>query len=156
MTAKGLTNVSYPPEAIWEIVANAVIHRDYSISDDIHIIIFQNRIEIRSPGKLPGFVTVDNFLDVRYSRNSKIVRSLAKYKDPPNNDLGEGLNTAFEKMKKWKLKSPILKEEGSYVIVTIPHTPLASPEELVMEFLKTHSIENRQAREITGIRSKIR
>ncbi|CAD7045919.1 ATP-dependent DNA helicase RecG [Pseudorhizobium endolithicum] len=132
-----------------------LIHRDYSVSDDIQIIIFQDRIEVRSPGRLPGFVTVHNFLDVRYSRNSKIVRTLAKYKDAPNKDLGEGLNTAFEKMKEWKLKSPTLREDGNYVVVTIPHTPLATPEELVLEFLETHpEIRNRQAREITGIRSE--
>lgn len=155
MTPEGLQRVKYPPEAIWEILVNSVIHRDYSIADDIQILIFQNRIEIKSPGKLPGFVTTENFLDVRYSRNSKIVRSLAKYKEPPNKDLGEGLNTAFDKMKEWKLKSPTLVEEGNYVVVTIPHTPLASPEELVMGYLRKHpNIQNKQAREITGIKSE--
>lgn len=155
MTAEGLKNVQYPPEAIWEIIVNALIHRDYSIADDVQVIIFQNRIEVRSRGRLPGFVTTENFLDVRYSRNSKIVRTLAKYKNPPNKDLGEGLNTAFEKMKEWRLKSPTLRESGNYVVVTIPHTPLATPEELVLEFLGSHpEIRNRQAREITGIRSE--
>jgi len=40
-TTMGLTTLQYPEEAIWEIVANAFIHRDYSISDDIQILIFQ-------------------------------------------------------------------------------------------------------------------
>jgi ATP-dependent DNA helicase RecG len=154
-TPDGLKKVDYPPEAVWEVVANAVIHRDYSISDDVQVTIFQNRIEVKSPGRLPGFVTVENFLDVRYSRNSKIVRTLARYKNAPNKDLGEGLNTAFDKMKEWKLQSPELIEEGNYVVVTLPHTPLASPEELVLEFLENHDeIRNRDAREITGIRSE--
>jgi ATP-dependent DNA helicase RecG len=87
LTKDGLKRVTYPPEAIWEILVNAVIHRDYSISDDIQVLIYQDRIEIKSPGKLPGFVTTENFLDVRYSRNAKIVRSLARYADPPNKDL---------------------------------------------------------------------
>jgi ATP-dependent DNA helicase RecG len=94
-TSSGLEKVKYPPEAIWEIVANAIIHRDYSISDDVHIRIFNNRIEVVSPGRLPGYVTVDNILDARFSRNPKIVRTLSRYPDPPNKDLGEGLNTAF-------------------------------------------------------------
>src|SRR5262249_26383966 len=46
-TTSGLRNVAYPPESIWEIVANAIIHRDYSISDDIQILIFNNRIEVQ-------------------------------------------------------------------------------------------------------------
>jgi hypothetical protein len=51
-------------------------------------------------------VTIENILDVRYSRNKQIVRTLARYKAPPNKDMGEGLNTAFQKMKDWKLKLP--------------------------------------------------
>src|ERR1051325_6113061 len=56
-STEGLKTLEYPPEAIWETVVNAVIHRDYSISDDIQIMIFDNRIEILSPGKLPGYVS---------------------------------------------------------------------------------------------------
>ncbi|WP_018391601.1 ATP-binding protein [Ancylobacter sp. FA202] len=154
-TKDGYKKVDYPPEAIWEILVNAVIHRDYSIADDIQVVIFQDRIEIRSPGRLPGFVTTENFLDVRYSRNSKIVRCLARYKTPPNKDLGEGLNTAFQKMKEWKLQSPKLQEENNYVVVTIPHTPLASPEELIIEYLANNEeIRNKLARDLTGIRSE--
>ena len=154
-TTTGLRTVDYPPEAIWEIVVNAVIHRDYSISDDVQVLIFNNRIEVLSPGKLPGYVTVDNILDARYSRNSKIVRTLARYKVPANHDLGEGLNTAFQKMTEWKLKSPEISVQGNSVKVVIPHTPLAKPTDAILEFLKSSDrITNRQAREITGIRSE--
>lgn len=154
-TIDGLKKISYPPEAIWEIVVNAIIHRDYSIADDVHIRIFDNRIEIQSPGRLPGFVTIENILDVRYSRNKQIVRTLSRYKTPPNKDMGEGLNTAFQKMKEWKLKDPTIEETQNTVVVTIPHTPLAKPEELVIEFLKKNKkITNKQGRELTGIKSE--
>ena len=69
-TKEGLKKVEYPPEAIWEVVVNAIIHRDYSVSDYVQILIYSNRVEVLSPGKLPGYVTVDNILDARYSRNS--------------------------------------------------------------------------------------
>jgi ATP-dependent DNA helicase RecG len=151
----GLKNLQYPPEAVWEIIVNAIIHRDYAISDDVQVRIFDNRIEVISPGKLPGYVSVQNILSVRYSRNSKIVRNLARYPSPPNKDLGEGLNTAFQKMKDWRLKEPEIVEDGNYVRVTIPHIPLAAPTEAILEFLKHNpTITNRQAREMTGIRSE--
>ena len=154
-TVEGLKKVSYPPEAIWEIVVNAIIHRDYSIADDVHVRIFDNRIEVESPGRLPGFVTLDNILEVRYSRNKQIVRTLARYKAPPNKDMGEGLNTAFQKMKEWKLKDPIIEEGQNAVVVTIPHSSLAKPEELVLEFLGHNgTITNKQGRELTGIKSE--
>jgi ATP-dependent DNA helicase RecG len=81
-STEGLKKLDYPPEAIWETIVNAVIHRDYSISDDIQIFIFDDRIEIRSPGKLPGYVSIENILDARFSRNPKMVRTLNRYKDP--------------------------------------------------------------------------
>jgi ATP-dependent DNA helicase RecG len=154
-TTEGMKKVEYPPETVWEIVTNGIIHRDYSISDDVQITIFNDRIEILSPGKLPGYVTTANILDSRYSRNPKVVRTLNRYADPPNKDLGEGLNTAFQKMKEWKLKPPVITEENNYVRVIIPHTPLAAPEQLVMEWLEHHEyIANSQARELTGIKSE--
>lgn len=154
-TSDGLKNLSYPPEAIWEVIVNALIHRDYSISDDTQIIIYNNRIEVLSPGRLPGYVTVENILDARYARNSKIVRTLNRYKEAPNKDLGEGLNTTFQKMKEWGLKSPEIIEAGNYVKVTLPHIPLAAPTEAILNFLKNNeAITNHQARDITGIKSE--
>lgn len=155
MTPRGLSEAKYPPETIWEVLVNAVIHRDYSISDDIQVLIFNDRVEVISPGRLPGYVTLDNILDARFSRNSKIVRMLNKYEDPPNRDMGEGLNTAFQKMQEFRLQAPRIQETTNSVIVTIAHTSLASPQERVMEFLEHNEIiKNRRAREITGIRSE--
>lgn len=154
-TTDGLKNLNYPPEALWEVIVNALIHRDYSISDDIQILLYNNRIEILSPGRLPGYVTVENILDARYARNSKIVRTLNRYKDAPNKDLGEGLNTTFQKMKEWGLKSPEIVEDKNYVKVTLPHIPLAAPAEAILTFLTTNEkITNQQTRDITGIKSE--
>lgn len=154
-TTEGAKSMKYPPETLWEIVVNALIHRDYSVSDDVQILIFDNRIEVLSPGRLPGFVSRENILDVRYARNPKIVGMLSKYKDAPNKDIGEGLNTAFQKMKEWRMRSPEICEEGNYVRVVIPHASLATPQEAIMEFLsKNDTITNKQARDITGIKSE--
>ena len=154
-TAEGLVKVDYPPEAIWEVVVNALIHRDYSISDDVQVMIYDNRIEVLSPGRLPGYVTTENILDARYSRNPKIVRTLNRYREAPNKDLGEGLNTTFQRMKEWGLKPPIIVEDKNYVIVTLPHTSLAAPAEAILNFLSNNpAITNRITRELTGIRSE--
>ena len=53
-----------------EILTNALIHRDYFINDSIKIFIFQNRVEIKSPGRLPNSLTVEEMrLGIRKSRN---------------------------------------------------------------------------------------
>ena len=124
---KGLEKPKYPTEAIKEILVNALIHRDYNISDDIQVFIYNNRIEVKNPGRLPGHITISNILDQRFARNPAIVRLLNKYPDPPNKDIGEGLNTAFQRIQEMRLKSPIIKIADNMVIVTLPHEPLASP-----------------------------
>ena len=58
----GLERVIYPRESIHEIITNAVLHRDYSVNDEIHIRVFDNRIEVQSPGTLAGHVTVSNIV----------------------------------------------------------------------------------------------
>jgi ATP-dependent DNA helicase RecG len=67
----------YPMEAVRELVVNAVSHRDYSIQGDgIRLYIFADRLEVTSPGLLPGPVTIDNIVEERYSRNPAIVQVL--------------------------------------------------------------------------------
>jgi ATP-dependent DNA helicase RecG len=78
-----------------------------------------------------------------------------KFPNPPNKDVGEGLNTAFDAMRKLRLRDPVIVENQSSVVVTIPHQKLASPEDAVMDFLAAHDeITNREAREICGVRSE--
>jgi ATP-dependent DNA helicase RecG len=151
----GLLDVQYPPETLHEIITNAILHRDYSIAADTQIRIFDNRIEIESPGRLAGHVTTGNILHTQYARNQRLVRLINKFPNPPNKDVGEGLNTAFDAMRKLRLRDPIIVEKESSVVVTIPHQKLASPEELVMDFLKKNAeITNRSARELCGVRSE--
>lgn len=107
----GLEDVSYPDETLHEIITNAVLHRDYSIATDIQIRIYDDRVEVYSPGKLPGHVAVDNFLDEQFARNPKIVRLINKFPNPPNKDVGEGLNTAFQAMRKIRLRDPEIVEQ---------------------------------------------
>ena len=157
MGDSSLEKIKYPPVALHEIITNAIIHRDYSIADDVHIRIFDNRIEVQSPGTLPAHITPLNILEERFARNGAIVRILNKFPDPPNKDVGEGLNTAFEALEKIGLKDPVISEKGENVLVVIKHELLASPEEAIMDYLaRNATINNRQARHITHIAADYR
>ncbi|MDA7418837.1 putative DNA binding domain-containing protein [Xenophilus arseniciresistens] len=152
---EGLTAVRYPPETLHEVITNAVLHRDYSLADDVHIRIFDNRVEVESPGKLPGHVTVQNILSERFARNGNLVRVINKFPNPPNKDVGEGLNTAFAAMRQLKLKDPTIEERPNSVVVHIKHEKLASAEELVLDYLRSNeSITNPIARSLTGLGSE--
>jgi len=154
-TDGSMAPMHYPPEALKEIVVNAVIHRDFNVSDDILVYVFDNRVEVRSPGVLPGNMSTDKLLTHRFSRNPTIVRLLNKYPDPPNKDIGEGLQTVVSKMAEAKLKAPSFSVEGNYFVVKLGHTPLARPETIVLEYLQSHDeITNSIGRGLTGITSE--
>jgi ATP-dependent DNA helicase RecG len=153
--AGGLEKISYPDETLHEIITNAVLHRDYSIASDVHVRIYDNRIEVESPGRLPGHVTKENILKEQSARNPKIVRLINKFPDAPNKDVGEGLNTAFEAMRKLRLQPPEIEEREHSVVIHIRHAPLASPHDVVIDYLKNHDeISNRTVRDLTGIGSE--
>ncbi len=67
----------YPLFAVREAVVNAVAHRDYRLSGRrIEVRMFDDRMEIISPGGLPGHITLDNIVEEHFSRNPRIVKSL--------------------------------------------------------------------------------
>lgn len=148
-----LIKMYYPAEALKEVLVNAVIHRDYSLNDDIHVRIYDNRIEISSPGRLPGPMTIQNIYDERFSRNPTIVRMLHNLPNPLNHDIGEGLNTAKNELRKVGLVPPFFSEKESSFIVTIKHQRIASIEDIILNYFKENpsgSLTNKVIREMSG------
>ena len=153
----GFISKVYPDVTLHEIITNAVLHRDYSIAEDVQIRIYTNRIEVESPGKLPGHITTENILIEQFSRNPRIVRLISKFPSPPNKDAGEGLNTAFRAMVKMNLKQPQIIEKDNSVLVVIKHERLADPELIICDYLKDNpSINNSEGRVLTGISDTIK
>lgn len=152
---EGFDAISYPTTTLHEILTNALLHRDYGISDYVHVRIFDNRIEIDSPGRLHGHVTVENILNERSARNPQIQRVINKFPDAPNQDIGEGLNSAFEAMETLLLKHPVIEELSDRVRVTISHEALASPQKAILEAaIKNGSISNSEAQTVAKIQQE--
>ncbi|MFY2595755.1 ATP-binding protein [Achromobacter xylosoxidans] len=148
-----LVALKYPAEAIKEVLVNAVIHRDYSLNDDVHVRIFDNRIEIASPGKLPGYVTLENLYEERFSRNPNLVRMLHNLPNPLNHDIGEGLDTVRNELKKAGLVAPAFEQRGNAFVVTIRHQRMASIEDVVLQYLEENPglhMTNKLARQLSG------
>ena len=82
MRIRGLTRQEtpeYPVAVVREAIVNAIAHRDYSIrGDGIRILMFSDRLEVYSPGRLAGHVTLDNLVEERFSRNEAIVQVLSE------------------------------------------------------------------------------
>ncbi len=104
----------YPFEALRELLVNAVAHRDYNIQgDNIHLNLFSDRIEVHSPGGLPGPVTLQNLLQARFSRNVVIVQVLADLGYVER--LGYGLDRVVSVARQHGLPPPVFEEiAGSF------------------------------------------
>jgi len=71
---------AYPLEALREAIVNAVCHRDYTISGAaIRLLLFEDRLEIRSPGGLPNTLNEENMLYRQFTRNQMIASFLTGY-----------------------------------------------------------------------------
>ncbi len=87
----------YPKVAVREALVNAVCHRDYRIAGRrIEVRMFSDRLEIISPGGLPGYITIENILKEHYSRNPRIVNGLMQW--GYIEELGLGMDRIFESL----------------------------------------------------------
>lgn len=99
----------YPPAVVREAIVNAIAHRDYSIrGEGIRLLIFSDRMEIYSPGRLPGHVTLENLKDERYSRNEAIVAVLSDLGYIER--LGYGIDRMIATMAEAGLPEPVFEE----------------------------------------------
>lgn len=108
------------PAAIREAVVNAISHKDYTVSAPIRIIIFEDRLEIRTPGKLPNSVTIDSMKigGSHILRNPTIYNLL--YKMGMVTDLGSGVRRIITLVRSHSQKEVLLQETANEFILTIP------------------------------------
>lgn len=72
---------AYPLEVVREVIVNALTHRDYRIlGASVDLLVFSDRLEVRSPGTLPNTVTVEGIRQgLRYARNQTLVNVMRDY-----------------------------------------------------------------------------
>jgi len=90
-----LGQLAVPKIVFEELIANALIHRDYFISAPIRIFVFSDRIEIISPGSLPNNLTIENIKSGNSNIRNPILASFAT-KLLPYRGLGSGIRRALK------------------------------------------------------------
>ncbi len=114
----------FPPGAVREALVNAVAHRDYAArGEGIRITLFSDRLEIYSPGRLPGHVTLENIRAERFSRNPAIVQVLADLGLVER--LGYGIDRMLRQLAAAGLPSATFRETAAGFLVTLPGLPEA-------------------------------
>ena len=157
MRITGMTredSTEYPIPVVREAIVNAIAHRDYSIrGEGIRLLMFADRLEVYSPGRLPGHVTIDNMKDERYSRNEAVVAVLSDLGYIER--LGYGIDRMLAAMQEAGLRAPVFEEMSAGFRVTLysasdelvvsqpetqqwPHGYLNPRQEAAVAFLHEH------------------
>ena len=108
---------NYDVEIIRELVANALVHRVYTVRGDVFVNLYTDRLEVHSPGSLPIGVTPLNILQARVRRNERLARLFHDLK------LMEGEGTGYDRVYALLLSSgkpvPLVREAFDRVEVTV-------------------------------------
>ncbi len=108
----------YPSFAVREALVNAIGHRDYRLSGRrVEIRMFEDRLEVISPGGLPGYITVDNIVEEHFSRNPRLVAGLFQW--GYIEELGLGIDRMIEEMLQQGHPAPEFKATPYSFTVTL-------------------------------------
>jgi len=135
----------YPVSAVREALVNAIAHRDYRLGGRrIEVRMFADRMEIISPGGLPGFITVDNIIEEHFSRNPRIVSGL--YQWGYIEELGLGVDLMIEEMVRAGHPPPKFKDNPYSFTVTLYNVRERAPQPSW-----TRTMNERQSKALTYV-----
>ena len=124
----------YPYKAVREVLVNALIHRNYQIlGSEIHVEVFDDRLEITSPGGMMNGRRVQD-MDIRHipsmRRNQVIsdVFSRLGFMERRGSGIDRILNSYVEVAQK-----PTFYSDSDFFIVTLPNRSVATPAQVSME-----------------------
>lgn len=108
-----------PTEVLREALVNAVAHRDYTISAPIRVFVFDDRIEIRTPGTLPNTVTVESLpFGIHVLRNPMIYNMLLRV--GLVTDAGSGVPRMIRLVRQATGQEPTFRQEGNEFVLGLP------------------------------------
>ncbi len=139
----------YPTFAWQEALVNAVAHRDYRVAGQgVEVWLFEDRLEVRSPGPLPDQISVAELRrrePVHLSRNPRLARVLAEL--ALMREQGEGIPRMFEEMERSWLRLPELAaDEHSFTVILRNRPIFDTPDPEWAQHVRGLPVGNRQRR----------
>ncbi len=115
----------YPTAALKEAIINALVHRDYKWEGQaIEVYMYDDRLEVLSPGSLPGVLNIEYLLqkkEVHYARNPRLARFLTDL--GIMRSMGTGIGAIFAEMERNGLNPPEIKLMGNCFVVILKNAP---------------------------------
>ena len=111
--------LEFPAECLREVLVNAIAHRDYTVTGPIRLLVFDDRVEVRTPGGLPNTVRVEQLpAGVHVTRNPTLYNLLLKR--GLVTDAGSGIPRTIRLLRQANGAVPTLTIEGGEFVVVLP------------------------------------
>lgn len=120
-----------PAQAVREAIVNAVVHRDYTSTGSVQVMLFKDRLEVWNPGKLPQGLTVDKLKNLHRSRPVNPTLANPVYLTGYIEQMGTGTTDIIERCEKHGLRTPEFIQDEDFT--TIMWRPALMDEELEVE-----------------------
>ncbi len=115
---KRVDHVIFPDKVLRELIINALLHRRWGLMGNVRIFLFEDRLEIHSPGRLPNGVTIEKMKESTHvPRNPILMKFLQDFHFVEK--LGRGIPMVVREMKKLGVREPDFVESGEEFIVTL-------------------------------------
>jgi ATP-dependent DNA helicase RecG len=126
----------YPKEVIRELLINAIAHKIYTISGDIFLEVYPDRVVFTNPGGLPLGVTKNNILHERHRRNPHLIQTLHDLKLMEGE--GSGYDLVYEKLSLDAKPFPEIESSFNKMVVTVQSTVLDEEALSVIDYVNRH------------------
>lgn len=126
----------YPKEVVRELLINAIAHKKYTISGDIFIEVYPDRMVITSPGNLPLGINKDNILHERHRRNPHLIQTLSDLKLMEGE--GSGFDLVYEKLVRDAKPLPVIENEFTRVAVTVFSGAIDTEVISILDYIDKH------------------
>lgn len=126
----------YSKEVVRELLINAIAHKKYTISGDIFLEVYPDRIVFTNPGGLPLGITKNNILHERHRRNPHLIKTLHDLKLMEGE--GSGYDLVYEKLSLDAKPFPEIDSSFNKMVVTVQSTVLDEEALSVIDYVNKH------------------
>ncbi len=127
---------NYPKEVIRELLINTIAHKRYTMSGDIFLEVYSDRIVFTNPGGLPLGISKDNILHERQRRNPHLIQTLHDLKLMEGE--GSGYDLVYEKLSLDAKPFPVIESSYNKMVVTVQSGIIDEEALSVIDYINKH------------------
>lgn len=131
-----------PVQAVTEAIVNAVIHRDYTSTGSVQVMLFRDRLEIWNPGTLPKGLTIEKLQGRHRSMPTNPLLAHPVYLAGYIEQIGTGTTDLIDRCVAQGLARPMFVQDDDFLLTLYRHTPQVTPQDTAQVTAQDKSLNN--------------